>query len=285
MQPDHSPDIFVNDYTVLKQCRHGYFLFNRNDRFIGRALDQYGEWCEGEIATLAQLVRTGDMVLDIGANIGTHAIAFANLVTATGLVIAIEAQRQIYNYLVANVAINNLLNVVCMNNAAGQNPGSVLVPLLSPSVAINFGALNVAAQQAGEPIQVITIDSLELPRCKLIKIDVEGMEPQVLLGARRTVERLRPFIFVEATLENSQEVIKVLTEFRYECCWHISDYFNPDNFFQNSNNVFSGIHPESNLVCFPREANVVTEGAELVSGPDDNWQRALERIRKKLRSA
>src|SRR6266850_3946175 len=155
-----SEDIFSNDYTVLKRCKHGYFLFNRNDQFVGRALDLYGEWCEEEITTLAQLVRPGDIVLDIGANIGTHTVALANMVTVGGVVIAIEAQRQIYHYLVANVAINNLLNVVCMNNAAGASAGSVLVPLLSPSVANNFGALNVAAQPSGERIQVITVDSL-----------------------------------------------------------------------------------------------------------------------------
>ena len=57
------------------------------------------------------------------------------------------------------------------------NPGNVLVPLLAPSVAANFGALNVASQQVGESVQVMTVDSLELPRYRLIKIDVEDMEP------------------------------------------------------------------------------------------------------------
>ncbi|HLQ76162.1 MAG TPA: FkbM family methyltransferase, partial [Terriglobia bacterium] len=110
-------DLFVNDYTVLKHCKHGYFLFNRNDQYIGRALDLYGEWCEHEITTLAQLVRPGDIVIDIGANIGTHTIALANMVTSSGAVIAVEAQRLIFNYLVANVAINNFVHVLCVNNA------------------------------------------------------------------------------------------------------------------------------------------------------------------------
>src|SRR5712692_1599177 len=103
-----SPDLFSNDYTVLKRCKHGYFLFNRNDAFVGKALDLYGEWCEREITILSHIVRPGDFVIDIGANIGTHTIALANMVTGSGLVIAIEAQRQMHNFLVANVAINNL---------------------------------------------------------------------------------------------------------------------------------------------------------------------------------
>jgi len=47
------------------------------------------------------LIRSGDFVVDIGANIGTHTVALANLVGSGGLVVALEAQRQVYNYLVA----------------------------------------------------------------------------------------------------------------------------------------------------------------------------------------
>jgi FkbM family methyltransferase len=278
------PEIFHNGYTALKRCKHGYFLFSRNDDFIGRSLDLYGEWCEREIETVAQVVRAGDFVVDIGANIGTHTVALANVVTADGLVVAIEAQRQVYNYLVANVRINNLLHVLCLNKAAGAQAGTVKVPLLDPSLAGNFGALNVAAQKEGEPVEVITVDSIGLPSCRLIKIDVEGMEPQVLNGARQTIRKLKPFIFVEATLENSSEVISRMIQFGYDCRWHIADYFNPKNYFENSNNVFSAYHPESNLFCFPKEANIVTSGLEPVTGPEDNWQRALERVRAKLSS-
>src|SRR5262249_15891523 len=154
--------------------------FNRNDRFIGRALDLYGEWCESEIATLAQLVRPGDIVLDIGANIGTHAIALAKIVTASGVVVAVEAQRVIFNYLISNITLNNLMNVISLNNAAAEAEGAVLVPVLPPTVPNNFGALNVSEQSSGEAIPLMVIDSLGLSRCNLIKIDIEGMEPQAL---------------------------------------------------------------------------------------------------------
>jgi len=268
----------------LKRARHGYFLFNRNDQFIGRALDLYGEWCESEIEALAKLIHPGDLVVDIGANIGTHTVALANLVSSNGLVLALEAQRQVYNYLVANIAINNLLHVVCMNNAAGASAGSVRVPLLNPAEPTNFGALNVESHESGEPVKVISVDGLGLPRCRLIKIDVEGMEPQVLLGAADTIQRLSPIIFVETTLVNGREVIRILTSLGYSCYWHIANYYNPDNWSRNPENVFGGIHPESNLICVPRSSNVVISGLEKVTGADDNWQLALERIRRKSAS-
>jgi len=61
----------------IKACRHGVFLFNRKDLMVGRALNLYGEWCEGELHVLHQLISTGAVVIDVGANIGTHTVPFA----------------------------------------------------------------------------------------------------------------------------------------------------------------------------------------------------------------
>jgi hypothetical protein len=168
-----------------------------------------------------------------------------------------------------------------MNNAAGATAGSVRVPLLNPAEPTNFGALNVASHESGETVKVISVDSLGLPRCRLIKIDVESMEPQVLMGAADTIERLSPIIFVETTLVNGREVIRIMMRLGYSCYWHIADYYNPDNWSRNSENVFKGIHPESNLFCIPRNSSVAISGLEKVTGPEDNWQLALARLRRK----
>ena len=72
-----SGPIFQNDYTVLKERMHGFFLFNQNDKFIGRSLDICGEWCKGEPATLFQVLEPGHRVNAVGANIGTHTIPLA----------------------------------------------------------------------------------------------------------------------------------------------------------------------------------------------------------------
>ena len=82
--PDIPDPIFINEYTALKECRHGFFLYNRNDTFIGRSLDLYGEWCEGELVALFQIVQPGQVVIDVGANIGTHTVPLAKKVTQSG---------------------------------------------------------------------------------------------------------------------------------------------------------------------------------------------------------
>ena len=69
-----------NGYIGVKRAKHGVFMYNRNDLFIGRSLDLYGEWCEYEILLLRNYIRESDVVLDIGANIGTHSVAFAAMV-------------------------------------------------------------------------------------------------------------------------------------------------------------------------------------------------------------
>ena len=88
------------------ECRYGTLLFNQNDRFIGKSLELYGEYSEGEIDLFRQVVQPGTIVLEIGANIGTHTLFFARQVGHDGLVIAFEPQRLVFQCLCANMALN-----------------------------------------------------------------------------------------------------------------------------------------------------------------------------------
>ena len=99
---DDNRRLLENDWVADKRCRHGLFAYNVNDSFIGRSLDLYGEWCEAELAILGQILRPGDTALDVGANIGTHAVFFANAVGPKGGVHAVEPQRNAHQLLCAN---------------------------------------------------------------------------------------------------------------------------------------------------------------------------------------
>ena len=85
-------------------------------------------------------------------------------------------QRLIYQIFCANVALNSLFNVQCLNYAVGDTEGTVLVPVLNPASDLNFGGVDVRQFENGEPIKKITIDSLGLPACHFIKLDFESME-------------------------------------------------------------------------------------------------------------
>ena len=85
--------VYEHDYLAIKRCRHGTFMYNVHDQAVGRSLELYGEWCEGELNVLAQLIKPGELVLDVGTYIGTHTIFFSKQVGDAGYVIAFEPQR------------------------------------------------------------------------------------------------------------------------------------------------------------------------------------------------
>src|SRR5262245_48257434 len=85
----------------LMACRHGPMLFPRGDMFIGRSLELYGEWSEGEVTLFSNLVVAGDNVVEAGANIGTHTLALSRLVGPQGKVWALEPQQLVFQMLCA----------------------------------------------------------------------------------------------------------------------------------------------------------------------------------------
>lgn len=237
-------------FNVTKPCRHGLMLFNPKDAYVGRSLDLYGEFSEGEIELFRQVVRAGDVVVEVGANLGALTVPLANLVTPTGRVFAFEPQRIVFQELCANAALNSLTNVVARNEAVGAAPGVLAVPMLDYTHAANYGGLPLGpdAGWAGkenvplEEVPVVTIDSLKLLRCRLLKIDVEGMEADVLAGAKDTVARCRPLLYVENDrAEKAEKLVEAMRGLGYQLYWHTPPLFLPNNFRNSSENVFGNI--------------------------------------------
>jgi FkbM family methyltransferase len=254
---------------IYKQtdARYGRMLYNPNDRYIGRCLDLYGEFSEGEVEVFRQVIKPDSVVLDIGANIGCHTVFMAQAMENTGRVIAFEPQRLLFQVLAANVALNSLFNVQCLNAAAGDAEGTVLVPFLDPADKLSFGSLELGQHEEGEPVEKITIDSLDLAECRFIKIDVEGMETMALEGARDTISRCRPILYVENDREeNSDDLIRLIASFGYQMYWHLTPLYNPDNFKKNPENVFEKII-SINMLCVHADSQINVEHMEELEIP------------------
>ncbi len=240
-------------FLRLKTCRYGPMLYNMHDQYIGRSLDSYGEYSEGEIDLFRQLIHRGDVVIDVGANLGSHTVFFAQHVGPTGLVFAFEPQRIVFQTLCANVALNQLTNVDCRQAAAGAESGEIVVPEIDYHRFANFGGLSLEGWEKGRQVPVVSIDQLQLSRCEFIKIDVEGMEEQVVRGARETLERLKPLLYVENDREEkSASLIRCLQENGYKLYWHTPRMFNPGNFLGNAINEFGDI-VSHNMLCIHRD--------------------------------
>jgi hypothetical protein len=140
-----SKPLWTCEHIRLKRCREGAMIYNINDRYIGRALDKYGEISHDEVLFLQQLIRPGMTVLDLGANIGLLTVPVARLVHPGGKVIAFEPQRIVYQMLCGNLALNAIES---LRTTAGSvaPPASLRFPLWTipnrtTSVALPSAAL------------------------------------------------------------------------------------------------------------------------------------------------
>ncbi len=247
---------------ALRNCRHGTMLYPANDTYIGRSLELYGEYSPVEVDFYAFILRPGDDVIDAGANIGALTLAFSRLVGENGSVLAFEPQRLIYQVLCANLAINAIENVAAAQVALGAEPGMIRVPLLRPKEHLNFGGLTIGGDY-GEPARVRTIDSMPVRNLRLIKIDVEGAELEVIKGAGQTIRRLRPFLLVENDRpDKSAALIEALFQLDYRLWWHFAPLYRKNNFRGNTENVFGQVG-SWNMVGVPREMEFRVEGTEV----------------------
>ncbi len=259
------------DATHLRSVegRYGQLAFFVNDSgAIARSLALYGEWAENEIGFMRQFAPPGATVLDIGAYIGTHTLAFARMVGPDGHVIAFEAQPVAFGVLERNVTANQLKNVRVENVVVSDRPGAIVIPTIDIDQSGSFGSASVSAELHTAPrenqaaigpgshtveARSIAIDELELAQCDLLKIDAEGAEDLIIRGAERTIERLRPVIYAECnSVEEGLRTVEVMRASGYAVRLHIVDAFNADNFLGATENVFDRAR-EAALVGVPPE--------------------------------
>jgi FkbM family methyltransferase len=253
---------------AVGQCRYGPMMYLRRDAYVGRSFHEYGEFSEGEVEIFRSALRPGDIALDIGANLGAHTIPLAQIVGPTGFVFAFEPQRILFNILCGNVALNELTNVKAFPLALARAPGQINLVPLDYRGANNFGGISLGGEK-GEAVPVASLDQMGLPKLRFIKLDVEGMELEVLLGAKALLARDRPLLYVENDrLEKSEPLVAQLLADGYRLWWHVPPLFNPANFRKNPENVFGGVR-SFNMLCLPREAQFKLDGFQEIVKPQD----------------
>ena len=158
------------------------------------------------------LVRPGDRCIDVGANVGVHTVRLAKLAGRDGEVIAIEPEPEVMQRAQRNVALNGLANVRIVNAAASDRPGEMCLYRPYP-----WDTNRARASLLHHPyltgvtttVPVVTVDDVCAGgRVALIKVDVEGYEAAVILGAAKTITRDAPSVIFEYAPELLDDAAK-----------------------------------------------------------------------------
>lgn len=164
----------------------------------------------------------GVVILDVGANIGHLTVFWARFMAGAsgapwGGVHAFEPQEWPYYALCGNIAINNCFNAQAHRLVLGDRGGIVEVPRHHPLTPYNFGGCRIG--EKGFPTQSIqqaTLDELGFRRLDILKLDIEGMEPQAIRGAGITIEKYKPLIIAEIITCGLKELLQSLDGLGYE---------------------------------------------------------------------
>lgn len=157
---------------------------------------------------LKNMVKEPWNIMDVGANIGTTALTFAQL-ASKGRVIAFEPNSTNFKRLSENASLNQAKNISLNNVGLGSKDEQVKLYVIDETNPGMNRILNGASVQDSVRSEVITIKRLDdfltkeaLERVDLVKIDVEGYEFNVLKGAERILNEFKPVLFIEVNDDN-----------------------------------------------------------------------------------
>jgi len=186
---------------ALVETANGLFEIDMNDCYIRNHM-MSGQVFEHHIidGPLKRYITDKENLVDVGANIGCHAITYAKY-SPDATIWAFEPQRETWDILNRNIHRNNLESRIhAINFALGHKEFNSQLASLDTVFDKNMQSWNkggIGIGKGGEKMRVITLDSLKLPGLDFMKIDVEGAEGLVVMGAKETIRKYKPVICFE----------------------------------------------------------------------------------------
>ena len=176
-----------------------------------------------EFRFLMSFLQPNMVCVDIGANIGLYSLFLAKRVHK---VIAFEPYKQTYFRLRENIHINRISNISIIDKAVSNNSGEMFINIDESDSAKNFVSEKRNSEKKGNLVNTISLDDhfhrSRLSRIDYIKIDAEGTEPAILMGAEELIGNYRPIIQFE--ISNKFEYRSGYKNFKYENYFKEKDY-------------------------------------------------------------
>ena len=239
----------------ISDFKYGRMMYSDQDRYVGKCIENYGEYCEEETILFKQLISDGDTVLDIGANIGASTIPMSQFV-GSGKVISFEPQVPIFNMLCGNIALNNIYNTRAYCLAVGSNTDTLYFDSINYEEKDNFGGKSLK-NEGKTPVSQVVLDEFVNEKVDFIKIDVENMELEVIKGAEGLIRKHSPILFFENDRpNNSHELLKFVDSLGYDMYWHKSGLYPIENYKKNQINVFDRTYICINVLAVKKEVNI-----------------------------
>lgn len=250
------------------------FYFYSGDMFIGHSLKTYGEYTQVEIGYMSPYINKDSVIFDIGANIGYHSSAFATLGKE---VHSFEPNNKNFTLLEKNM--EEFDNAYLYNCALSFQNADMLISDYSLDEDDNYGQCEITEDQTkGQPCKAFRLDDLNVPPPDLIKIDVEGHELHVVVGAGNVIAEHKPVIFYESMHGSGFDTIyDFLTGLGYIIYWTHSFNYNEHNFYGNKTNVFanSGV-----INCLAVPSHKPQPSFPMMLGRDDTFKDYIIRMTK-----
>lgn len=170
------------------------FYYLPNDNYIGQRIEveKYEPY---ETQLILRQTKKGNIVIDVGANIGYYTVLLADRIGKTGKIYAFEPDKANFKILKKNVEANNLKNVEIINVAVGSKAGKI--KLHKSKENLGDHKLYGNGKEVKE-VKIIKLDDfLKGKKIDLMKIDTQGWEPEVVVGSKELIKKNKPTIFLE----------------------------------------------------------------------------------------
>jgi FkbM family methyltransferase len=191
---------------TLYRSRQGVEYWLDPTRWIDRNIIETGVFEPRSTEVVEELVSPGDVVLDVGANIGYFTLLLSRLVGERGRVIAFEPTRLYGDVLQKNLESNRVANCSVESVGLSSEEAELMVSIGESSATLHWWVQEAPRER--ELVRLVRLDDiaelLELDRLDFIKVDIDGHEPFFFEGAWQTLERFRPRILMEVNAQNYQ---------------------------------------------------------------------------------
>ena len=189
-----------DDPNVVARLRSGSYVHARLDDYIGRAAFFFGDLDPKVTWICDRVLRPGDLVVDVGANIGIVTLHAAELVGSSGHVHAVEPQRDLAAQIDASAALNGYDNITVHEFGLSDTSGEMALAIPNDN---NGEASFVPGQEAEGRVEAVRVErtgdflyAIGAQDARLMKIDVEGHESAVLAGAADFVSSVGPDVIL-----------------------------------------------------------------------------------------